>query len=450
MLRFLKALPAGQPAGLFALGTRLTVVQSFTGSSEVLVAAASKLLASPSSLLVTEADRQHQEDDAIYRERMMAPSMSGGTGPSTSQTTLTNPLVVATQKLREALAEQEESTIDQRVGLTLQALSELAQMLRGYPGRKNLIWLSGAFPFSLGPNPFLHSDHPDDRQFDSAVRATTNLLSSAQVAVYPVDVGGIRGQGIGLSSTGEGASGVDSTTGASRLGSTLMRQLTASTDEHATMDEVAEQTGGRAFYGTNDLQSAMQRSVEEGSTYYTLAYSPQNQEWNGKFRRIEVKMLRSGYRLQYRRGYFALQEPEHSTGDSTRKLVAALRPDMPNSTSLYLKAEILPPDAEHQAVRITCLIDPQQVTFTDTPNGGKHATIDLLTVVWDDRGKDVGHNAQTVEANLDEAQYKAILRSGIQVSESVPVGGRAYRVRLGAVDRASQDVGTLDVEFDDK
>jgi VWFA-related protein len=445
MLKFLKTLPAGERTALFTLGTKLRLIQTFTGDSQVLASAASKLLSSPSPLLLTEAEHQRQEDDAIYRERMMGPAINSGA--QNLQSVSVDAVPIATQNLRDALSEQEQSTIEQRIGMTLESLTELAEMLPGYAGRKNLIWLSGGFPFSIGPDPLLHSDHPDVEHFDAAIRQTSNLLSAAQVAVYPIDVGGVRNQGIDLASSGEGSSGVDASTGLPRMNSTLMRQLTASTDEHAVMDQIAEETGGKAFYGTNDVQTAMQRSVEEGSTYYTLSYSPQNQNWNGKFRRIDVKLERTGYHLQYRRGYFALQEPEHSNSDSTIKLVSALRPGMPDSTSLYLKAKILPPDAEHRDIRITCLIHPLQITFSDTNHGAKHAVLDILTVAWDKNGKDVGHSALTVETNLDAAQYQKVLRSGLQVEQAVPLSGDAYRVRFGAVDRASQRVGTIDVVF---
>jgi hypothetical protein len=194
----------------------------------------------------------------------------------------------------------------------------------------------------------------------------------------------------------------------------------------------------------------MQHSVEQGSAYYTLAYYPESENWNGKYRRIEVKLPRGQYHLQYRRGYFALQEPAHSDGESTAKLAGALRPDMPDSTSLYLKAEILPADGENKAVRITCLINAQQVTFSDTKDGKKHAVVDLLAVAWDKKGKDVGHTAQTLEGNLTPEQYRVVLRSGLQVALAMPVSSDAYRVRLGAIDRPSQQVGTIDVTFGTK
>jgi hypothetical protein len=119
---------------------------------------------------------------------------------------------------------------------------------------------------------------------------------------------------------------------------------------------------------------------------------------------------------------------------------------MPNATSLYIKAEILPPDAQGK-VRVTYLIDPQQITFSDLPNGRKHVLIDVLAIVWDKKGHDVGHAAHTIEATLDERAYRQILGRGLQATQYIEAKPDAYRVRIGAVDRASQQVGTIDAVF---
>ena len=52
------------------------------------------------------------------------------------------------------------------------------------------------------------------------------------------------------------------------------------------MDEIARQTGGHAFYNNNDVSGAINESLNEGNNYYTLAYSPADKNWNGKYRKI--------------------------------------------------------------------------------------------------------------------------------------------------------------------
>jgi len=446
LIEFLNELPRGQQTALFTLGTRLRMVQSFTGQSDVLLAAAQRILSSQSPLLTTEKEHQRNEDDLIYRERMTTPTVTGpGSGAAPQAPQDSDLLAGTTARLRDALTTQEQYQITQRVGITLSSLVELAAMLQGYPGRKNLLWLSGTFPFSFGPNPFVRSEQHDRSNFDIAVHQATSLLSAAQVAVYPIDATGLHTHGVDLTNTGESMTGFDSSTQMPRMNAGFARQMQEESDAQTTMDEIAEQTGGKAFYGTNGLKTAMQRSVEQTSCYYTIAYEPQNQDWNGKFRRISLKTERPGATLQYRRGYYAFPEPEHTPQESTIKLAAAMRPDMPDSTTLYFKAQVLPPDTDHHSVRITYLINPQQITFTDAAEGRKHAFLDLLAVAWDRNGKDVGHSADTIDATLTQAEYLKVLRTGLQASQEVTVKPSAYRVRVGAVDRLSQQVGTIDV-----
>ena len=80
-------------------------------------------------------------------------------------------------------------------------------------------------------------------------------------------------------------------------------------DTKGAMDDIARETGGQAFIG-NDLKKIMERGIEQGSTYYTLAYSPAIKKWNAEYHKIEVKTAESGLKLEYRRGYYAVPERE--------------------------------------------------------------------------------------------------------------------------------------------
>jgi hypothetical protein len=52
-------------------------------------------------------------------------------------------------QLSEFAAEENLGKTDFRVSYTLTALNSLARTLAGYPGRKNLIWISDTFPFDI-------------------------------------------------------------------------------------------------------------------------------------------------------------------------------------------------------------------------------------------------------------------------------------------------------------
>src|SRR5258708_5438394 len=134
------------------------------------------------------------------------------------------------------------------------------------------------------------------------------------------------------------------------------------------MNDIAQQTGGEAFFNTNDLKLAMRQSIERGSTYYTLAYVPANRNWDSKYRRIEVKLARSGLKADYRRGYFAASNQASPEQESHNKLVNAMYPAAPVSTMLLLRVQILPPDEKNPKLRIDYGVYAPDLTFTEGPD----------------------------------------------------------------------------------
>ncbi len=69
------------------------------------------------------------------------------------------------------------------------------------------------------------------------------------------------------------------------------------------MEQLAQDTGGKAFYNTNGLNDALARVINSGTRYYSLTYVPTNGTMDGKFRRIQVKLVKGKDTLAYRRGY---------------------------------------------------------------------------------------------------------------------------------------------------
>ena len=65
------------------------------------------------------------------------------------------------------------------------------------------------------------------------------------------------------------------------------------------MNQIASDTGGKAIYNTNDLDTAIGRSIADGAHYYTMVYSPTNKKMDGKYRYIEVKVPQARYKLSY-------------------------------------------------------------------------------------------------------------------------------------------------------
>jgi VWFA-related protein len=454
MLQFLKGLPPGRPVALFTLTSKLNMVQGFTGDSDALVKAATAVLANTPLLTSPEAQTQQEEIGARSLETVGAPSSMGPT-PQLA----TSPIAPIGQAIRDALGSQDTFQKLQRMNITLNALDVLGRAVAGYPGRKNLVWLSAEFPVTFSPNsnPYNQAANP----FNTNVKNETNhqlhdlyneappmqqtaaLLAAVQIAVYPIDVSGLVSQGTGIDITASttNLNNPDLQTESQTAG---QRQTTSLWDAHEAMTDIARQTGGEAFYGTNDLKGAMSRSMDEGSNYYTLAYSPANHDWNGKYRKIEVKSDNSA-KLTFRRGYYAVPESRYNGDRASAAMTVAMRFSVPEFTMLFLKVQVLPPDAEHKKVRVDYAVDANDIAFADGPEQRKVASVDFVATAWDKDLNLVAHAGETMNTTLRPDAYAQVLRTGLPFHQELDLQPGTYTLRLGVLDRGNQKIGTVDV-----
>jgi len=320
---------------------------------------------------------------------------------------------------------------DQRARITLASLATLAHSVSGYAGRKNLVWLTGGIPFLVGQDLSRTASQPERDYFDALHRVQTELASS-QIAVYPIDVRGLLTMGSPIQNVGA----VDS--------SPTGRQALNLEYTQTAMRELARETGGKSFSGTNDLKTAMKESLEEGTNYYTLAYSPANREWNGDYRKIEVKSTQAGAKMIFRRGYYAISEKPFTGDESARMLASAVQATVPSFTMLLMKVQVMAPDSDHPAVRIDYALSPDGITFSDGADGKKETKIDFMAVAWDHDRKDAGYVQNTVDASLPADEYRKALRTGILMHQELALKPGNYTLKLGVIDRGSQKIGTVE------
>src|SRR6266404_5888490 len=334
LLEFLQRLPRGQPIALFALGPRLHMVQGFTEDVQALLAAANELRPGTSLILGSS--------DALLRQD---PSGSNVGSPNASGSLF-----------ERALAQENSLRTGYRVDMTVEAIGALSRAVSGYSGRKNLLWLSAGFPLYIGPDLNLRDPMRNIESYQAQVNRLGIAMASSEMAVYPIDVRGLMVHGYD----------VNTPVGPSMDPVGKAPDLNPEWSTHSLMTSIAELTGGQAFYNTNGIREAMLHSIERGSHYYTLAYVPQNRQWNGKYRSIKVRVSnRDVANLQYRRGYMAL-----------------------------------PADDEHPAVRIGYEVLANELTYVDVEGKDKTATVDFLAVAWDKKGAEAAVRAQTVEGQF--------------------------------------------------
>jgi VWFA-related protein len=465
MLQFLKAMPKGGHLALFVLGTNLRMVQGFTEDPRALVAATQQVIREVSPLYTTEAQRQQDTGFTEEIGRYAQPTLPSQ-APAAAQNALRSAqddasnFIGSVNQRNASSAAMEGIRTDQRASMTLDALAAIARTVGGYPGRKNLLWLSGSFQIRLRPsestflpigsrttqasNPV--ADLTNTASYAGAIRRVSTMLAAARLAVYPIDVRGIQRGGPDLSvGTDQSRTLVDSGTN-DALNDTLRNQSETRFGERSSMLDLAQQTGGQVFLN-NDVRGSIARSLEEGAHYYTLAYTPEKSSGDMQFRQVAIKVDREGVKLAYRPGYYPVSTHDSVKQSAAHTLAAAMQPGLPPSTLLVITARVQPPDASSKAVRIDYTIDTGGVMFTELPDHTQRAVLDCMAVALDRRGEIAGQVANTLDAQIPQAQFAGLQHTGLALHQELTLPTGAYDLRLGVLDRATQKVGTVELEL---
>ncbi|MFQ5776939.1 MAG: VWA domain-containing protein [Terriglobia bacterium] len=334
---------------------------------------------------------------------------------------------------------------DARVQLTLGALRAIARAVAGYPGRKNLVWVSGAFPFTIVPEQ--SDDYDLFRSYARQMRRTANILADAQVAVYPVDARGLVGYTMAdASESGRNRFGL--ARAGAEFGEELTRRNLELVSTHQTMNQVAADTGGRAYYNRNDIDAAVALSVADGSTYYTLGFYPEKKDWDGEFRRLQVKLARKGLRIRHRRGYYALDPTEQQMEDAQGKeqeLLAALSNPLPATVITFL-ARIRPPQpAAHAQVQVEFLVDAHTLAFEEIRESRRRCDVDFLVAAFSPEGKVVASSSRTLGAALPPETYARFRRNGLPFRMPLELEPGRYQLRLVVRDNRTGLLGATTV-----
>jgi hypothetical protein len=319
---------------------------------------------------------------------------------------------------------------------TLATLEAIAQHLSSVPGRKNLIWLSGGFPLTIGMDeiPEIGSTR-EQRTFTQEMDAAVRALNNSGVAIYPVDARGL------MPLPGFDASTPGSIRGAPRP---RLGPLVPNLD---SMQELADRTGGRAAYNTNDLTRAISRAIDDSRVTYTIGYYSTDQAQDGRFREIKVKVNRPGLDVRYRKGYFAFKPSDN--GDKTRgdQIRAAVwSPIESTAVAMNARVDFIEQPQPH-TVNVFVQIDPGTIGFRKEGDRWK-ANIDIIYVQKDGHGRAQGEGAvDNLALALTDATYAKVVKEGIIRQRRFPREPGAVNLRIVVRDVGSGSLGSLTVAF---
>ena len=432
LLEFLKKLPADQPVAVYLLGSRLLLIQDFTSDPAVLKAAVQNL------------------------KDLRSPLMENASGGPVKFWFEGVPL--PTEIKRRALEFQQEtesSQTDIRMTITLTALNQLARTLAGYPGRKNLIWVSETFPLNIEANKATGgaSAERTRRNYTMPVANTANLLSNAQIAVYPVDARTLVGTDLYNVAARYDERGNVNGGGGGQASQALDDTANELMAARGTMEQLAENTGGRAFYNRNDLGNAVKEGMADGATYYALGYYPTNKTQDGRYRKIAVHVTRPGITLRYRPGYFALDPRDYarqSQGHRDAEFSETLSLDVPISTALPFTAAVLPASSSSKnQINVNFAVDAHALSFFETEGGKKRAAIECAVRVFSIHGSDkpLRTESDIVDANLPPESYATVMQRGMPCRATLELPAGEYLLRLGVRDNNTGTIGTANIQW---
>jgi VWFA-related protein len=409
LLKFLLQIQPQDRVALYFLSRDLRVVHDFTSDPERLIQALQK-----------------------YKGRYSAVLEAAEPAPSDSGTDDLD------QLLNDANAVASDYYNVQRAHMTLNALEAIANHLAGLPGRKNLIWLSGGFPFTIGygaDSLSLNGPVRDHRVFSEEADRVTRAMNNAGVAIYPVDARGLVGTA--MFDAGRRSGPVTRNPANGRI------QVPSSTPPNIdTMQILAENTGGRAFYNSNDLNGAIRKAIDDTQVTYTLGFYPASDDWDGKFHKLKVEVTRKGMDVRYRKGFMAFEEQTPTEKQRKAAISDAVTSPL-EATGIGLNARVEPTDKPAPG-SLTVVLQVNQEDITLDPKEQRWTgAIDLLYVQQGADGKILDTISQTVNINAVKSTYDAIVQGGLLLTKTMaPVKG-AERMRVMVLDRPTGNIGSI-------
>lgn len=277
------------------------------------------------------------------------------------------------------------------------------------------------------------------------------MLTAAQVAIYPVSALGVLG---------------DPTFDVSNIAGTRREMENLLSSNQISMEDIAKDTGGRAYYNTNGLDDAVKDAVSKGSHYYTLAYSPAIGKFDGKYRRIGVTLSNHNYHLSYRRGYYADKpRPEVSYADQEEDpLMPLIGLGMPNFNQILYKVRVSPknPQPSPKSPRagsntdlkppftryeVEFAVSLPDIAMSTESNGVRHGQIEVMLIAFDQDGKILNILKRRNKLTMDSNTYAATKSVGLQIREEIDVPPGEVYMRAGIFDLNSGNCGTVGISL---
>jgi len=210
----------------------------------------------------------------------------------------------------------------------------------------------------------------------------------------------------------------------------------------ASLRNISKLTGGRATI-LDYAAKGLARINDTTMTQYLLAYYPTNTNWDGKYRRIDVKVNRPGVKVSFRHGYYAREKPPVVNLKemlSYRRITAA-GADLSSVQDVPFGATAYVDPLAPQRIRLDINVMPENIGLALV--NGRHAGHLRVTIYYSDgRGRYLGEVWKNVDINLTEPTFQLYRHTGIPFSIMIPFRDRKQMIKIIMYDPQIDRIGS--------
>ncbi len=375
-----------------------------------------------SSLLVNQ---DFTTDHALLKKQLDAFSTGSGQGFEEGTTGTTEGTPDTGQPFTADDTEYNIFNTDRR----LEALRSVAERLAHVQQKKSLIYFSSGMDRTGIEN-------------QSELRAAVNAAVRSNLAIYTMDMRGLQALVAGGEAQNASLRGVSAYSGQATLNA-----LNSNFTTQETLVTLASDTGGRAFLDSNDFSKIFKGVQQDTSTYYLLGYHSTNTARDGRYRHIVVKSDVPGVKIDYRRGYYAPADYQHSTkDDKERQLEEELASELPATDfPLYLGVAYFRLEGNKFFVPISLVVPGSQIPFVRSSDRDK-ATLDVIGMVQDNERHPLNRIRDTVK--LAVSTSAEVRKKNVQYDTGMSLVSGKYHLKFVVRENQTGRMGSFETDIE--
>jgi VWFA-related protein len=374
-----------------------------------------------SSLLVNQ---DFTSDRALLKKQIQAFGEGAGQGYEEGTTGTTEGTPDTGQPFTADDTEYNIFNTDRR----LEALRSVAEKLSPLQQKKSLIYFSSGMDRTGIEN-------------QSELRAAVNAAVRSNMAIYTMDMRGLQALVAGGEAQNASLRGTSAYSGQS-----MISALNSNFTTQETLVTLASDTGGRAFLDSNDFSQIFKGVQQDTSNYYLLGYHSTNRAKDGRYRRLVVKVNLPGVKIDYRRGYYAAADYQHSTKeDKELQLQEELTSELPaTDLPLYLGAGYFRLEPNKYFIPISLVVPGSQIPFVRNSDRDK-ATLDVIGMVLDSENHPITRIRDTVKLAVNTSSE--VQKKNVQYDTGVSLPPGKYHLKFVVRENQTGLMGSFETDL---